>query len=134
MLAELDPICFVATTDVTRARRFYVDALGLEFLEESPAALVVRSGHASIRITPVESHDPRPGTVVGWAVDDISTTLARLVEQGVRPLRFDGFDQDEQGVWTTPAGALVAWFADPDRKSTRLNSSHTDIARMPSSA
>ena len=24
--------------------------------------------------------------------------------------------------------------ADPDRKSTRLNSSHTDISRMPSSA
>ena len=26
------------------------------------------------------------------------------------------------------------WLADGDRKSTRLNSSHTDISRMPSSA
>ena len=30
------------------------------------------------------------------------------------------------------AGALVGWWR--DRKSTRLNSSHTDISRMPSSA
>ena len=29
---------------------------------------------------------------------------------------------------------LRAWEAEGDRKSTRLNSSHTDISRMPSSA
>ena len=25
-----------------------------------------------------------------------------------------GFDQDDDGVWTTPGGDKVAWFADPD--------------------
>jgi catechol 2,3-dioxygenase-like lactoylglutathione lyase family enzyme len=120
MLAELDPISFVATTDIDRAREFYIDMLGLEFIEESPFALVVRGGHTSIRITPIDSHDPPPGTVVGWAVNDISTTLARLVERGVRPLRFDGFDQDELGVWATSGGALVAWFADPDGNTLSL--------------
>ena len=35
----------------------------------------------------------------------------------------------------TPAEHFVNWQQDPrDRKSTRLNSSHTDISRMPSSA
>ena len=29
---------------------------------------------------------------------------------------------------------LIGWFVREDRKSTRLNSSHTDISRMPSSA
>ena len=29
---------------------------------------------------------------------------------------------------------MVIGFSSPDRKSTRLNSSHTDISRMPSSA
>ena len=120
VLAELDPTSFVATTDVAQARQFYVDVLGLELVEESPFALVVRSGHTTIRVTPVESHDPPPGTVVGWTVDDLSTTLAHLVERGVRPLRFDGFDQDEQGVWITPGGALVVWFADPDGNTLSL--------------
>jgi hypothetical protein len=29
-------------------------------------------------------------------------------------LRFDGMNQDEDGVWTSPDGAQVAWFSDPD--------------------
>ena len=29
---------------------------------------------------------------------------------------------------------LYIWFVDQDRKSTRLNSSHSEISRMPSSA
>jgi hypothetical protein len=29
-------------------------------------------------------------------------------------LRYDGMDQDDNGVWTTPGGDQVAWFADPD--------------------
>ncbi len=28
--------------------------------------------------------------------------------------RFDAMDQDEQGIWTSPGGDLVAWFKDPD--------------------
>ena len=34
----------------------------------------------------------------------------------------------------THGGALSLDAVEPDRKSTRLNSSHTDISRMPSSA
>ena len=32
------------------------------------------------------------------------------------------------------AEQLVAWLEAPDRKSTRLNSSHIPLSRMPSSA
>ena len=34
--------------------------------------------------------------------------------RGARFERFDGVDQDESGVWTTPGGDRVAWFKDPD--------------------
>ena len=33
---------------------------------------------------------------------------------GVEFRRYEGMGQDEAGVWTTPDGAQVAWFADPD--------------------
>jgi hypothetical protein len=29
-------------------------------------------------------------------------------------LVYEGLDQDDHGVWTTPNGDLVAWFKDPD--------------------
>lgn len=28
--------------------------------------------------------------------------------------RFNEFEQDERGIWRTPAGGKVAWFHDPD--------------------
>jgi catechol 2,3-dioxygenase-like lactoylglutathione lyase family enzyme len=39
--------------------------------------------------------------------------FACVFEKGVAFLRYDGMDQDEGGVWTTPDGDQVAWFADP---------------------
>lgn len=120
MLSEFDPICFVHTEDVARARRFYVDVLGLEFVEESPFAMVLRSGRTMIRVTPVESHIASPHTVLGWSVTDLGTVLAGLVERGVRPLRYDGLDQDEHGVWQAPSGASIAWFSDPDSNTISL--------------
>lgn len=114
MLGEFDPIAFVHTTDVARARDFYVDVLGLEFVEDSPFALVVRSRGTMIRVTPVESHTPSPATVLGWSVPDARSTLIELASRGVAPLRFDALDQDEHGIWLSPNGAKVAWFSDPD--------------------
>jgi hypothetical protein len=33
---------------------------------------------------------------------------------------YDGLDQDELGIWSTPSGALVAWFKDPDGNTLSL--------------
>ena len=57
---------------------------------------------------------PRPGyTVLGWLVAEIAVTVRDLAERGVAFLRYDGMDQDENGVWTTPGGDKIAWFTDP---------------------
>jgi predicted enzyme related to lactoylglutathione lyase len=53
-------------------------------------------------------------TVLGWRVTDITATVRDLAANGVTFLRFDGMNQDEDGVWTSPDGAQVAWFSDPD--------------------
>lgn len=50
----------------------------------------------------------------GWEVEDIATQIAELRQRGVILEHFDGIPQDETGVWTTPEGAKVAWFKDPD--------------------
>jgi catechol 2,3-dioxygenase-like lactoylglutathione lyase family enzyme len=120
VLGGFDPIGFVHTTDVARAKAFYVDALGLEFVEESPFALVVRSGGTMIRVTPVETHVASPATVLGWSVPDIATVLDGLRERGVTAIRYDGLDQDDRGIWAAPGGARVAWFPDPDGNTLSL--------------
>lgn len=119
-LTDLTPTAFIHTTDATRATAFYVGVLGLEVVDESPFAVVVRSGATTIRITPVETHDPSAATVLGWEVADVDSVLAELVANGVEPLRFDGMEQTETGVWTAPGGARIAWFHDPDSNTLSL--------------
>ena len=46
-----------------------------------------------------------------------------------------GFDAGSSGVWFLEAlYSLIRFAMNPDRKSTRLNSSHSQQSRMPSSA
>ena len=114
MLSGAEIVAFAPVTDVARARAFYVDVLGLTVLEDTPFALVCDAGGTTLRITPVGELSPQPFTVLGWAVDDVAATSRALVDAGVELLRFDGMDQDELGVWTTPGGDRIAWFHDPD--------------------
>lgn len=105
---------FVHVTDLDAAREFYVERLGLELVEESPFALVVRTGPILLRLTPVEEHAPASGTVFGWVVDDIDSSMHALDAAGIPPKHFDGIDHDENGVWQSPTAARIGWFADPD--------------------
>lgn len=83
-------------------------------MERTPFALVLDLGGATLRVTQVGELQPQPFTVLGWEVDDAHATVARLREHGVPALRYDGMEQDDDGVWTTPTGDLVAWFHDPE--------------------
>jgi catechol 2,3-dioxygenase-like lactoylglutathione lyase family enzyme len=108
------PILFAATTNSKRSRKFYEETLGLEFVADDPFALVFRIGRIQLRIQKVD-RKPRIGyTVLGWAVTDIQKTVRQLSKAGVEFMRYDGLDQDADGVWQAPGGAQVAWFQDPD--------------------
>lgn len=39
---------------------------------------------------------------------------------GVQFTRYEGMNQDENGVWTVPGGARIAWFTDPDGNTLSL--------------
>jgi hypothetical protein len=47
-------------------------------------------------------------------VDDVAAAIRELAGRGVTFNRYDGLDQDGVGIWTSPAGARIAWFSDPD--------------------
>jgi catechol 2,3-dioxygenase-like lactoylglutathione lyase family enzyme len=113
MITKLD---FVAlpSQDAERSRAFYVDALGLAVLEDTPHALVLDGLGTHLRVTPVAEKAHAPYTVLGWSVDDLDANVSALRESGVSFWRVEGLDQDEYDAWTAPDGTRVAWFADPD--------------------
>ncbi|MFZ0129784.1 MAG: VOC family protein [Candidatus Dormiibacterota bacterium] len=107
-------IAFVPTTDLPRAREFYLEILGLRMAEESPFACVFDANGTMLRLTPVRKLSRVRYTVLGWGVGDIAAAAAWLAAAGVTLLRYRGMDVDEHGIWTSPSGDRVAWFEDPD--------------------
>jgi catechol 2,3-dioxygenase-like lactoylglutathione lyase family enzyme len=114
MLKKSKIIAFVATQQPARARKFYEETLGLRLVEDGPFALVFDVNGAMLRVQKVEKLVPATHTVLGWDVPDIPAEIKELSKRGVRFERFEGMPQDESGIWTTPQGAKVAWFKDPD--------------------
>ena len=123
MLGDAPFVGFVPVRDLVRARAFYVDVLGLEGRELSPYALELGVAGRMLRATLVEDFTPQGFTIAGWDVADIRAAVAGLVEGGVTFERYDGFDQDDLGIWTAPSGAQVAWFLDPDGNNLSLTQS-----------
>ena len=114
MLGDCAVIAFVATTDAPRSRRFYEATLGLRCVADEPYALVFDCCGTMLRVSRVEKLAPAPFTVLGWKVADIHSAVTVLSGRGVTFERFPGMEQDNLGIWSSPGGALVAWFKDPD--------------------
>jgi len=120
MLESSTIIAFAPATDLVRARRFYEHTLGLRFVEQSDFACVFDANGTMLRITAV-SEVANPGyTVIGWRVEDIQAAVQGLILKGVKFTQYDEMNQDLNGIWTTPGGDKVAWFADPDGNNVSL--------------
>src|SRR3954469_7839350 len=107
-------VAFVATSKPARARRFYRDTLGLRLVSEDAFALAFDAHGTMLRVSIVKDVVAPAYTVLGWQVPNIVTAAKRLRTAGVRLQVYPGMRQDKQGIWTSPSGARVAWFKDPD--------------------
>ena len=114
MLGSSYVIAFAAATDLGRARAFYEQALGLPLVGQNEIACVFDANGTMLRVTAVPEVSQAGYTVLGWRVADIAAATRDLAARGAVFVRYDGLDQDGDGVWTTPGGDKVAWFADPD--------------------
>jgi catechol 2,3-dioxygenase-like lactoylglutathione lyase family enzyme len=114
-LANRSPVTFLLTRDRERARAFYRDTLGLTYVGSDEFTEEFDLSGVSLRIVPIPDHVPSPHTVLGWAVDDITATSIAMKAKGVEFQIYDGFGQDENGIWSAPdRHAKIAWFLDPD--------------------
>jgi catechol 2,3-dioxygenase-like lactoylglutathione lyase family enzyme len=133
-LGKYNIIGFVPIVDVSRARDFYRDTLGLHLVMEEPPfalvffALVFDVNGIMLRLGMAKELPPAHGTVLGWQVPEITATVRNLGQAGVRFERYEGMAQDELGIWTSPTGAKVAWFKDPDGNILSV-SEHPEIKK-----
>ena len=128
-LGNYNIIGFVTIVDVPRAKDFYQNTLGLRLImEEPPFALVFEANGIMLRLGMAKERPPAHGTVLGWQVPEITATVKSLAQAGVSFERYGGMDQDELGIWTSPTGAKVAWFKDPDGNTLSV-SEHPELKK-----
>lgn len=117
MLREASLVAFVPTRDPVVARDFYERVLGLAFEHEDVFALVFDVNGVPLRVVNVATvPDFRPAsfTILAWHVPNADRSVEELRSRGVTFERYPGMEQDALGIWTSPGGARVAWFKDPD--------------------
>lgn len=114
MLARETLKAFVPTVKPIEAKVFYRDILGLRLLNEDNYALEFDTGATLLRVIIVPELEPHPFTALGWNVTDIEAVIQSLNNKDVFCEKYGFMEQDDLGIWTSPSGAKVAWFKDPD--------------------
>ena len=102
--------------DVSAAKTFYGDTLGLNVSEEMGGLNLRLAGGTSVFAYSKPNHQPATFTILNFPVDDIDAAVDELTKKGVSLELYEGFDQDEKGIWrpkTAEDGPPIAWFKDP---------------------
>ncbi|HEY2463260.1 MAG TPA: VOC family protein [Steroidobacteraceae bacterium] len=114
MLASATLQTIVWTSRIAEAEQFYTGVLGLTLNGKSYGALVYDVGGSELRVSPVPATQPSVHTVLGFAVPNLRAIAELLMQRGVLFEHIAGLTHDSMGIVTTPDGAKVAWFRDPD--------------------
>jgi catechol 2,3-dioxygenase-like lactoylglutathione lyase family enzyme len=107
-------VSFIPCANLSRAKEFYRHTLGFHLLSEGAFGLMFEVSGELLRVFQMERGFAPSYTILGWKVPNISAVVDELAQKEIPFERYEGFVQDEQGIWTAPDGARVAWFRDPD--------------------
>jgi len=112
MFADTNAFSGFAVDDLAKARAFYGDTLGLKTSEEYGLMTLHLAGDRPTLVYEKPDHAPANYTILNFPVDDIDAAVDGLAARGVSFERYDGFGQDEKGVFREE-GPFIAWFKDP---------------------
>ncbi|MGI8781914.1 MAG: VOC family protein [Solirubrobacteraceae bacterium] len=112
MFANTKAFSGFAVDDLEQARQFYGETLGLKTSEEYGLMTLHLAGYRDTLVYPKPDHTPATYTILNFPVDAIDEAVDELGARGVRFERYDGFGQDEKGIFRDE-GPYIAWFKDP---------------------
>jgi catechol 2,3-dioxygenase-like lactoylglutathione lyase family enzyme len=112
MLANTKAYSGLAVNDLQHARKFYGETLGLRTSEEYGLMWLHLAGGRDTLVYQQPDPSPASFTILNFEVDDIDEAVDALAACGVRFERYDGFEQDDNGIFRKD-GPYIAWFRDP---------------------
>jgi predicted enzyme related to lactoylglutathione lyase len=115
MLKNAPIVPYIPVADVTRARNFYENTIGLKPKEVHPEGVVYECGdHSWVFMYPSQGAGTSRASTAFWEVADLESEIAQLRSKGVV---FEEYDMP--GIKTvngiaTGGGAKTAWFKDTE--------------------
>jgi len=101
-----------AVDDVDKAKEFYEGTLGIASSTANGILTLHLAGGRDTIAYPKPGHTPAGYTILNFPVEDIDAAVDELTARGVQIERYEGFEQDERGVFRG-GGPYIAWFTDP---------------------
>lgn len=99
--------------DISRAKQFYGETLGVNVTDEMGGMALHLGGGGNVFIYPKDDHVPATFTVLNFPVADVEAAVDRLTEAGVAFEHYEGeLQTDEKGIMRGE-GPTIAWFRDP---------------------
>jgi catechol 2,3-dioxygenase-like lactoylglutathione lyase family enzyme len=118
--------CMLPVKDMTRARRFYEDALALEVVGGKPdGKFVYRCGGTEIALFPKPEGTKAEHTALSFKVENIADAIGQLKGRGVVFADYDFPGLKTEGHVCVLGAEKAAWFEDPEGNILCL---HEDIA------
>jgi catechol 2,3-dioxygenase-like lactoylglutathione lyase family enzyme len=124
-LAESSVASRIPAQDLSRARAFYAEKMGLEPAEERPGGLRYRCGNGEFSLFESAGAATGDHTQMAWQVDDLERTVAELRQRGLTFEEYDGPGlttvngiAEVEGNYPSKGGIgeKAAWFKDSEGK------------------
>ncbi|HLB22266.1 MAG TPA: VOC family protein [Solirubrobacteraceae bacterium] len=112
MFASTEAFSGFAVDDMDAARAFYEETLGIRTTTDYGLMTLHLAGDRPTLVYPKPDHEPAAYTILNFKVADIDRAVDELTSRGVQMTRYDGFEQDERGIFRG-GGPYIAWFSDP---------------------
>ncbi len=113
MLKESKAFSGFSVDDISRAKEFYGQTLGLDVSESNGLLHLHLAGGVNVLIYPKPNHTAATFTILNFPVDNIESAVDELTKRGVRFERYEGdIKTDEKGIHRGD-GPNIAWFKDP---------------------
>lgn len=116
MLENVTPTPMLAVKEVSRARRFYEDTLGLEPLPTGvPGVIRYRAGGGIFVVYESRYAGTNQATALNWSVgDELEKRVGELRKKGVTFEQYDLPGTRREGDIHVSGKIRNAWFKDPD--------------------
>jgi predicted enzyme related to lactoylglutathione lyase len=115
MLKNAPIVPYIPASDVTRARRFYEQKVGLVPREEFAGGVVYECGDRSwIYLYPTPNAGTSKASQAFWEVDDVEAEVADLKSRGVVFIEYDMPGLKTVNGIATGGGTKAAWFKDTE--------------------